>query len=630
MFVIGTAGHIDHGKSSLITRLTGIDPDRLPEEKERGMTIDIGFAHYDTPDGKRIGIIDVPGHERFVRNMIAGAGGIDAVILVVAADDGWMPQSQEHFQVTKLLGIKYGIVAITKIDLVDDEWIDVVEEDVRDKLNGSFLEKAPIVRVSSSTGEGFDALKGELERLAEIVVEREDISKPRLYVDRSFVLQGMGGVVAGTLRGGTLTVGQDIAVFPAGKRGKIRTVQSHGSQIDKAEPGQRTSMSLTGIDKQYLGRGCVMTTPEIIQDYPGQAVFALDVAVLPESNIELENGRRLLMILGTTEIEGEIRVFGGKEIHPGGDGLVFFKPFDPVMAFIGDHCIFRLPTPQATVGGGTILDILDRFPRKKELGRFEYLRDRKELTLDSLVATSLDKSVFINTHKDLLWTNFSQKDIDSLIESMKRDGRLDTYRDKYYRPNDLSPVIGRIVESMTEYFETHPHMDGMTVDRIASFTSMSISAVEPILELIVDKGTIIKKKNRFDIPGRAIGVKGDIKKAADEIEKQLLDGKFAPPTVKELLGNDNKRAEAFDYLVTAGLAVRAGGQIVFHRDHWKEIITEIKSFIESGKELSVSSLREKLGNSRKYALPILEETDRLKITERQGDIRVKGENYEKE
>ncbi|MCP4703154.1 MAG: selenocysteine-specific translation elongation factor, partial [candidate division Zixibacteria bacterium] len=259
MFVIGTAGHIDHGKSSIISRLTGIDPDRLPEEKERGMTIDLGFAWYDTEDGQRVGLVDVPGHERFVKNMIAGAGGIDALILVVAADDGWMPQSQEHLQITRLLGIKHGLVALTKIDLVEDNWVDLVEEDIKDKLKNTFLAKAPIVRLSSETGVGFDDLKKEIANLTGKMINREDIGKPRLYVDRSFVLPGMGGVVAGTLRGGRFSAGMEVSVFPARKKGKIRILHSHNENVANSSPGQRTAVSLTGIDKQYLNRGSVLT-----------------------------------------------------------------------------------------------------------------------------------------------------------------------------------------------------------------------------------------------------------------------------------------------------------------------------------------------------------------------------------
>ncbi|MFH2035995.1 MAG: selenocysteine-specific translation elongation factor, partial [Candidatus Zixiibacteriota bacterium] len=329
MFILGTAGHIDHGKSAIIKRLTGTDPDRLPEEQERGMTIDIGFAFYDISNNQRVGIIDVPGHERFVKNMISGAGGIDAVLLVIAADDGWMPQSQEHLQIIKLLNVRYGLIALSKIDLADPSWVELVTADIEEKVKGSFLEGAPIIPLSSITGEGFDRLKEEINKLAEKVVVRDDIKKPRLYVDRSFILPGMGGVVAGTLRGGTFETGQNVAVFPAKKTGKVRIIQSHGEKIEKAYPGQRTSLSLTGIDKEFLGRGNLVSTSEIIEEYPNEPVLAISAELLTESAVILENRRKLLMILGTTEVEGEIRLFGEKPIIPGDRGIIFFKPFQP-------------------------------------------------------------------------------------------------------------------------------------------------------------------------------------------------------------------------------------------------------------------------------------------------------------
>nr|MBN2277113.1 selenocysteine-specific translation elongation factor [candidate division Zixibacteria bacterium] len=630
MFVIGTAGHIDHGKSSLITRLTGIDPDRLPEEKLRGMTIDIGFAYYDTPDGRRIGIIDVPGHERFVRNMIAGAGGIDAVILVVAADDGWMPQSQEHFRVTQMLDIRYGMVAITKIDLADPDWVDVVEEDIRDKLKGSFLEKAAIVRISSVTGEGFGRLREEIIHLADTITERRDIGKPRLYVDRSFVLAGMGGIVAGTLRGGALSAGQDILVFPSGKKGKIRTIQSHSQQVMQALPGQRTSMSLTGIDKQFLGRGSVMTIPDLIDGYPDKPVLAIQARVLPEAEIGIDDHRRLLMILGTTEIEGEARPYGQRDLRPGTEGIIFFKPYKPVLAFIGDRCIFRLPTPQITIGGGQVMDILDRFPRKKELDRFAYLEARCAMTLADILETGFARDLFMDSRRDLRWANFAQGELDHLVSELIEKGALDEYNGRCYRPNDLAPRFDTITNSLNEYFSLYPHQDGAAIDIVADRAGLTVKSSEQVLELMVAKGLLVKKKNRYDLPCRTIFVKGEIKEMADRLEKELREGGYAPPTIKELIGDNKIGREAFNYLMTTGLAIKTGPTIAFHRDRWQEIIAIIKTMLADREELTVASLRGKLNNSRKYALPILEETDRLGITERQGDTRIPGETFEKE
>ena len=629
MFVIGTAGHIDHGKSSLIIRLTGIDPDRLPEEKQRGMTIDLGFAWYDTEGGKRIGIVDVPGHERFVRNMIAGAGGIDAVILVVAADDGWMPQSQEHLQITRLLGIKCGIVAISKIDLVEKSWVDLVEEDLRDKLRGTFLENAPLVKLSSVTGEGIEELRDEIEILAKKIVEREDIGRPRLYVDRSFVLSGMGGVATGTLRDGLLKVGQEVAVFPAKRHGKIRTLHSHNQQVDIASPGQRTAVSLTGIDKEYLIRGGVISLPNLVDNFHTEGALALSVSLIPESAVSLEDRRRVLLILGTTEVEGEVRLYDTRAIPPGGQGIVFFRPYAPLFSFIGDRFILRLPTPQVTIGGGLVLDMIKQQPRRKDIDQFRYLEKRKILSPESLVLSALEHSLFIDNVKDFLYCNFRQEIIEASIAATVQKGEMAIHGGKYYRPDIITRIIEGIISGMKSALEIRPHIDGLSPDEIARLAGRPIPSLEPILDLMCEKGLLAKKKNRFDLAGRAPTVKGELKAAADQILRKLFETGFSPPAIEELLGDDNLRKEAFAYLLLIGEAVKIGSGLAFHFEKWESIIRIIRGMLDAGETLSVAALREKLDSSRKYTVPILEETDRLKITARQGDVRIKGERYEK-
>ncbi|UCD93731.1 MAG: selenocysteine-specific translation elongation factor [Candidatus Zixiibacteriota bacterium] len=629
MFVIGTAGHIDHGKSAIITRLTGIDPDRLPEEKTRGMTIDIGFAHYDAPGGTRIGIIDVPGHERFVRNMIAGAGGIDAVMLVVAADDGWMPQSQEHLQITKLLGVSDGIVVISKIDLVEESWVDLVEDDIKEKIRGSFLENAPFVRLSSVTGEGFNRLKEEMISLAGRITERENIGKPRLYIDRSFVLSGMGGVVAGTLRGGTLRVGQDVAVFPNRRSGKVRIIQSHNRQIESASPGQRTSISLTGIDKEHLGRGGVITIPGLLRDYPDDNILALSVTVLPESRVALKDRRKLLMILGTTEVEGEIRLYGSDVIGPGENGIVFFRPKSQLFCFINDRFILRLPTPQVTVGGGAVLDLLTAIPRKKDHAKYAYLKERTSLTPEKLVITRLSKSLFADPNADFQWCNYSQDLISSTFDELAKKSLVERYGPRYYRPSDVAPITQQIESALKSYFESNPHVDGVGADLIASWVGQSVSGVEPMLQLMCERKQLVKKRNRFDLSGRAVTVTGEVKKVSEIIMKKLLEGGLSPPGLTEIVGDDKLGREALAYLVAAGRIVKVGGDLAFHEEVWKQALQVIREMFDEGDPLTVSGLREKLGSSRKYVVPLLEETDRRKITVRQGDIRVRGDNLEK-
>jgi len=629
MFVIGTAGHIDHGKSSIILRLTGIDPDRLPEEKERGMTIDLGFAWYDTEDGQRVGLVDVPGHERFVKNMIAGVGGIDALILVVAADDGWMPQSQEHLQIARLLGIKHGLVVISKIDLVEESWVDLVEEDIRDKLKNTFLSDAPIVRLSSETGAGFENLKKEINSLAGRMTSREDIGKPRLYVDRSFVLPGMGGVVAGTLRGGTFSAGMEISVFPARRKGKIRVLHSHNENVESSSPGQRTAVSLTGIDKQYLKRGSVVSTPEIVENCPDRVVLAMSVELIEESPVSIRDRRRLLLILGTTEVEGEARVFDADKIKPGESGIIFFKPFQPVLSFIDDRYIVRLPTPAVTVGGGTILDILDRFPRKKEKSKFGYLKDRTGLTLDKLIDTEFLKNHAVNFKRDFLFSGYSISDINIKLSERKNRSEIIEHAGRAYRNADLKEIGAKIENALKDYLKENPHTNGLGIDKIARQAGYPIVSIEPFLELMVQNSRLIKKGNLYDLPNRSVSVRGEIKKAADQIEETLLIAEYAPPSIKELIGADKTKKEAFEYLIVAGRVVKIGSNLAFHVDKWNSVLDTIYNMLENNETLTVASLREKLNSTRKYTLPILEETDCLQITERQGDIRIKGDRFDK-
>ncbi len=629
MFVIGTAGHIDHGKSSLILRLTGIDPDRLPEEKERAMTIDLGFSWYDTPDGQRIGIVDVPGHERFVRNMIAGAGGIDAVILVVAADDGWMPQTREHLSITQLLGVKNGIVALTKIDLVDPDWLNLVVDDLKSRLAGTFLENAPVVRLSSTTGEGFDELKNEINILSSKIVERSDIGKPRLYIDRSFLMPGMGGVATGTLRGGTLSVGDEIAVYPSKKSGRIRSMQSHNRAVEKAFPGQRTALALTGVDHQYINRGGVVGYKQMMEDYPAEAILALKLTVLPESPVKISDRRRLLMITGTTEVEGEIRTISEKGIAPGQAGIAFFNPFEPVMAFIGDRYIVRMPTPQVTVGGGMVLDLMKNMPRRKDLERFEYLKRRLVYSLPALVQSELDKRIFVS-REDFVCSNFASDRISEYLADQNTKGDLQLINGRYYRAADVKAGETAVMNAVNSIFDRHPHRDGLKPETILQETGQTIDAMTPIIELLLANKMLIKKGNRLDLPERSITIKGEKKRLADEMESSLLTGSFAPPGIRDLTGKDSDKQEVLDFLIASGKAIKVNADLAFHIDVWTKAIEKIKNLLKTDDKLAVSTLRETFGCSRKYLIPMLEYTDKLGITRRDGDFRVRGENFGKE
>ena len=628
MFVLGTAGHIDHGKSSLILKLTGIDPDRLPEEKERAMTIDLGFSWYDTPSGQRIGIVDVPGHERFVRNMIAGAGGIDAVILVVAADDGWMPQTQEHLRITELLGVKYGVIALTKIDIVDDDWTKLVADDLRIRLKGTYLEAAPIVKLSSMTGQGFDELKNQINILSDKIIERTDIGKPRLYIDRSFLMAGMGGVATGTLRGGSLAVGDDIAVFPHKKNGRIRSMQSHNQAVEKAYPGQRTALALTGVDHQYINRGGVVGYRKMVEAYPDGVVLALNLSVLQESPAVITDRRRLLMILGTTEVEGEIRTMSELGIAPGQSGIAFFNPFEPVMAYVGDRYIVRMPTPQITIGGGMVLDLINRFPRRKDMPGLAYLEKRRDYSLSSLIQSELDKKVFVDT-MDFRFSSFSDEQTASYLEDRRRAGELQMTNGRFYRAADVMAGENMIMKAISSIFDHQPHLDGLKPEMISEKTGQPAEALTPIIELLLSKKVLIKKGNRLDLPERGIAIKGELKKLADDMENLLRAGEYAPPTIRELTDGRVDKQEVLNFLIVAGKAVKINSDLVFHGDIWANVLAAIRNLLDSENSLSVSALRDNLGCSRKYLIPILEYTDKTGLTRRDGDVRVRGDNYER-
>ncbi|RKX27373.1 MAG: selenocysteine-specific translation elongation factor [Candidatus Zixiibacteriota bacterium] len=628
MIIIGTAGHIDHGKSAIVKRLTGTDPDRLPEEKARGMTIDLGFAFRRTDDGTEIAFVDVPGHERFVKNMIAGAGGIDAVMLVVAADDGWMPQSEEHFQITRLLGVKHGLIVINKIDLVEPDWLELLEQDVRDKVSGSFLEDAPICMVSAQTGEGFDELASQLSNLTSSVAVRENIGKARLCVDRSFIRPGIGGVVTGTLRGGNLSVGQTVAVWPGQVTGKIRTLQSRNEETQTATPGQRTAVSLTGVDREHMTRGCVITDRTNLDYFVQNPTLALSVEILPDAKVALRNRRRVLLIAGTAEVEGEIRLFDGKEILPSEKGIVFFRPDEPVYGLVGDHCILRLPTPMVTLGGGIILDHLSQLPRRKDVDSLGYLKGRLPADISSLLLSELTKQI-LTTDKSLLHSaDVGRSEIDVALKTAIAEGTVGRFGKNVYHRKSLVTATELITHEMTLYLGNKPHLKGLAIGTIKNLVPYSLTTLQALLDYMLDQGTLTKSGELVDIAGRGISLKGVIKEAYEHVISTLKAHPYDPPTLKQLATGGKVSQQAIKYIIDTGEGHKCGTDFLFLSEIWKEMVGFIRDTLEAKNKLSVPDLRGRFGLTRKYAIPIFEETDRCGITAREGDIRVKGPKYE--
>lgn len=630
MIVIGTAGHIDHGKSSIVKRLTGTDPDRLPEEKSRGMTIDLGFAFYRTPDGSDIAFVDVPGHERFVRNMIAGAGGTDAVMLVVAADDGWMPQSQEHFEIVRLLGVRHGLIVINKIDLVEQDWLELLEQDVRQQVAGTFLAEAPIFKVSAQTGEGFDSLIEYLNAMPARIEAKKDIGKARLYIDRAFVRPGIGRVVTGTLRGGTFSVGQQVSVWPGSEHGRIRSLQSHNEDVTTVTPGHRTAVSLTGVDKAAIIRGGVISDRTDLSYFRENPVLALQVQLIKEAPVDLSDRRRVLFIVGTTEVDGEVRLFDRKAVRPTESGVVFFKPDSPVYALVRDHFVVRLVTPMVTLGGGQILDHLPKFPRRRDLSSLGYLDLRVNAKVEDLLVSELQKQILVKGKELLINADISEDEVQQTAKALIDKQKVGRYKDFVFHREYLAAAVEQFTARVKEYLLQHPHLKGLTLESIAGLSPHSPSITNHLLDYILAESIVVKQGELYNLAGRGMSLKGVIKQAHDEIIRELTEAPYAPPSLSEFASRGKSYQQAIKYIIDSGEAHKCGSDFLFLTDTWHEIVTYIRDKLNRDGQLAVTDLRDKFSFTRKWVIPILEETDRNRLTERKGDIRIKGAAFEKE
>lgn len=628
MLVVGTAGHIDHGKSSIVRRLTGTDPDRLPEEKERGMTIDLGFAFYQTSGKDEIAFVDVPGHERFVKNMIAGAGGIDVVMLVIAADDGWMPQSQEHFQIIKLLGVGHGLIIINKIDLATPEWIALLQDEIRHKVHGSMLAEAPIFPVSAQTGGGFDQLRNYLDRLPQLVSQKQDIGKPRLYIDRSFVRPGIGGVVTGTLRGGSLSVGQPVSIWPACVQGKVRSLQSTNHDVTIATPGQRTAVAVTGIEKDLLVRGGVISDCLDLRYFVDHPVLAVHVLMLPESPVPLEDRRRVFLMVGTTEMEGELRLFESAALRAGESGIAFIRPDSPMFTHAGDHFILRLPTPMVTLGGGKIIDHLEKFPRRRELADYAWLADRISDDPDQLIISELKKLLFAPATSLLDFADYDTRDIAHRCRALLDRKEISQFGELLFVPAHLEKVKMPVLGLIDTALKDQPHLKGLSSELIARRLDRPLRVTGTLLDYLASIGTLTKNGELYAIAGKETMLKGVIKEAHAQMLAILTANPYAPPPLEQFAGKGKVYQQAIAFMIDNREVYKCGGDFLFLYQTWSEILAFFRERLNASGSLSIGDLKDRFGFTRKWAIPILEETDRLGLTERQGDIRTKGARFD--
>ena len=627
--IVGTAGHIDHGKSALVRALTGTDPDRLQEERERGITIDLGFAHLQLEGGPRVGFIDVPGHERFVKNMLAGIGGIDAVLLVVAADESVMPQTREHLAICELLGVDSGVAAITKCDLVDDEIAELVELEVRDLLAGSRLAAAPIVRTSAETGGGLDDLRAQLASALGDSAARPQHPLVRLPIDRVFTVHGFGTVVTGTLLSGRIGAGDKLALLPQGTRVTVRGVQVYGETVQTAAAGQRTAVNLQGVETSAAVRGDLLVTPGSLA-----ATYMIDARLdlLPEH--DLEQLQRVRFHHGAIETLCRVAILGADAIPPGGSGLVQLRLETPYACAPGDRFVVRRYSPMLTIGGGTVLDNLPGKHRRSDTTATTLLVELEDATLEDRVATLAAAAATHAVDEEHLRqrTFATAADLGKAASSLAGAGRLLVAQEAPLVAIDtaaVGPLEEIIIEAVRRQNEDHPLEAGLPKSAVTAALPRDLPEI--IVDVIVDRllaaGRLGGGSAALSLPDHDV----TLDDSQSRIRTALLDAYekagWAPPSIDEAFTQldvgEHEGEAVFRLMLRQGDLVRLRDDLVFSAARLEALVDEMARRYSPGELFGVADFKDWTGVSRKHAIPLLEFLDQRRITRRQGDQRVR-------
>src|SRR6267154_3218990 len=626
--IVGTAGHIDHGKSTLVEALTGTHPDRLAEEKRRGITIDLGFAFLEE-NGVRFGFVDVPGHERFVSNMLAGAAGIDVLLLVIAADESVKPQTREHFDICRLLGVQRGVVALTKSDTVDHETLELVRMEAEEFLCGSFLEKAPLLAVSAKTGAGLGELKKALTDAAENASAKDAARYFRLPIDRAFAMKGFGSVVTGTLISGSVGPGDEVELFPRGERLRVRGVQSGGKTVERATPGQRTAVNLAGIEHTALKRGMVLAAPG---KFRKTRRIDVRLELLPSAR-KMKQGARVHFHTGTVETIAEIFFHGEKELPPGASAVANLKLQEEVLALPGDRFIVRQFSPVVTIGGGAVLDPLARRPMLRDKGRTAFLETLERQNGGETLAALTERAVLGLGYEEIVArTGWTEKEIQGALEKLHGTGRI-----RIVSSEPLVLLSGRlfeevrkkITEKVERFQKENPLLPGISREDLRTSLGKRVrsetfrAALEELAaqKKLEARGELVKRT------GSEITLLPEEARAKEQIEAAFARASLAVPAVKEVLAKLTVEAQRAEKLLQILLReknlVRVSPELVFHRQALAQLKEQLSAYKKSkGDRINVPAFKELTGITRKYAIPLLEYLDRERVTRRAGDERV--------
>jgi selenocysteine-specific elongation factor len=616
--VIGTAGHVDHGKSTLVKALTGIDPDRLKEEKERAMTIDLGFAWLALPSGQTVSIVDVPGHEGFIKNMLAGVGGIDAAMLVIAADEGVMPQTREHLAILDLLQVKGGVIALTKKDLVDAEWIEMVSADIRQELAATILASARIIPVSSKTRDGITDLLAELDRLLQTVSAKNDLGKPRLPIDRVFSIAGFGTVVTGTLMDGSFAVGQEIEIAPGSKRGRVRGLQTHKEKLERATPGSRVAMNLSGLAVEDLTRGQVVTLPGTMA-----ATTLLDARVqyLASAPKPLAHNAPVDFFSGAAEVPARVRLLDHEELKPGDLGWVQLQLAAPIALAKNDRFIIRFPSPSITIGGGSVVDpnATTRHRRFKPdvIARLETLArgTPDEIVLQFLSARGANAA---DAKEIASGTGLSAQVVAPALTTLAAN--VVALGAAYITAPNWNALADKIRGALDEFHRQNPLRAGLSREELKSRLGLAPRVFDRVIERAVAENVLATSEDIVRRPDFVVKFAPELQKKIDALLAQFGKAPYAPPSAQDAeaaLG-----ADAVNALVALNKLVRLNDQVLLAPQAFGAMHEWVVATIRAQGEVTAAQVRDQFNTSRKYAVGLLEYLDEKRVTKRVGDARV--------
>ncbi len=629
--IMGTAGHVDHGKTALIRLLTGIDTDRLKEEQERGISIELGFAHLDLPSGLRVGVVDVPGHEKFVKHMLAGAGGIDFVLLVVAADEGVMPQTVEHLQIVELLGVARGIVALTKVDLVEPGLCDLAEEDIREHLAATPFAEWPIHRVSAVSGEGREALIAAIDGLTQAGESRSGLGPVRLPIDRVFVMEGFGTVVTGTLWQGTVREGDQLTVEPGAHPVRVRQVQVHGQKMKEAPAGQRVAVALHGLAKDAIARGDWVTTPG---SFPTTSILDVRLRAVAAGDRAIRQRERVHFHLGSSEVLARVILFGRDELAPGEDDVAQIRVESPVVATRGDRFVVRWYSPVHTAGGGHVIESRARKRRRSDTAAAAALALLERGTVAERVGTALAgrPAQGLTAVELAARTGATVAEIEAaLAELAASDSITELGTGRFVSAAYMAEITAEIETAARDYQARFPLRYGIQRGELRSRLSGRLrpEAIDAAVAVLASRGLVYAREDRLRYGEATFALPPRLQAAADRLKEILTAAGYAVPSARDALTRAGapggaEAQEFLGYLTAEGEIVRLTDELIYTRDQLARLEAEVSAVLTAKGLLAVADFKEITGVSRKYAVPLLEYLDGRGVTRRSGDNRVPG------